>query len=472
MNSNFGFLSKFSILWTRFNSANDLAASHPDESLSASRVSAELLLDKIGEARGAPRIREGRVSETQEAYIDRLSDIGCISKTQAKELHWLRITANKAVHGERLATAETAHKALSTLQGFALEFRGELDSGSIGAIKLGEPDTRPEEEDGSDDAASEKKNSLRKFVGRRWLLFVALLGSGLAFAWLASYLLQPPPTWPQTYTVTPGPGHTSANVRSGVGGDYRLVRSLPRGASITGVAEANDTNGAAWIELSDGSGFMKETVLRKAETTSTGFWSYVDARTLKPVKGLMFPLLAIVVGGALLYWLKIRLSTIVFWIIIALVLIRYQSEIRSLGSIDGAIYALSQWTSSISRVPTRAPAVLSDDDFDCGPSHHCTFAFNGSSETTSLSLTDRYGRGSGVRFCTDVALWVGENRRAVFHGWRGASDLGIILITRAEADAEWTAGHAPMFLDRIAFRRVDQSLETISYWLTRSATCN
>jgi len=66
---------------------------------------------------------------------------------------------------------------------------------------------------------------------------------------------------PVQFLAAPGGNFSRINVRSGPGGEYRILEKVTRGTPLTGIARAADTNGASWIELANGRGYTKESVL-------------------------------------------------------------------------------------------------------------------------------------------------------------------------------------------------------------------
>jgi hypothetical protein len=67
---------------------------------------------------------------------------------------------------------------------------------------------------------------------------------------------------PQVFIATPGEGNVHINVRAGPGAEFRVLRQFDRGVAVRGVARTLDSRGAYWIELAEGRGFIKESVLR------------------------------------------------------------------------------------------------------------------------------------------------------------------------------------------------------------------
>jgi hypothetical protein len=71
---------------------------------------------------------------------------------------------------------------------------------------------------------------------------------------------------PETFVVVPGGTLARINVREGPGTNYPIRMKLPRGAYVTGVRRAFDSEHAGWIELINNGGFVKETVVAPAAT--------------------------------------------------------------------------------------------------------------------------------------------------------------------------------------------------------------
>lgn len=65
----------------------------------------------------------------------------------------------------------------------------------------------------------------------------------------------------EPFVATPGTGFEYINARSGPGTEYPVQQQFDRGALLSGIARRLDRNGAYWIELEGGGGFVKETVL-------------------------------------------------------------------------------------------------------------------------------------------------------------------------------------------------------------------
>jgi hypothetical protein len=73
---------------------------------------------------------------------------------------------------------------------------------------------------------------------------------------------------PIAFVATPGLNLAHIHVRSGPGADFKIQETLPRGEPLTGVARTADTSGAFWIELANGRGYVKESVLTPADGQS------------------------------------------------------------------------------------------------------------------------------------------------------------------------------------------------------------
>jgi len=63
------------------------------------------------------------------------------------------------------------------------------------------------------------------------------------------------------FVATPGAGSAHINARTGPGTNYPVLQQFDRSALLSGIARRLDQNGAYWIELDGGGGFVKETVL-------------------------------------------------------------------------------------------------------------------------------------------------------------------------------------------------------------------
>ena len=66
------------------------------------------------------------------------------------------------------------------------------------------------------------------------------------------------------FIATPGDGFYQINARTGPGTEYPMQQQFARGVLLNGIARRFDRQGAYWIELQGGGGFVKETVLVSA----------------------------------------------------------------------------------------------------------------------------------------------------------------------------------------------------------------
>ena len=69
--------------------------------------------------------------------------------------------------------------------------------------------------------------------------------------------------WP--FVALPAAPYLRINVRAGPGPEYRVKEEIDRGTPVVGIGRAVDQAGAHWIEIADGRGYAKETVLRPAK---------------------------------------------------------------------------------------------------------------------------------------------------------------------------------------------------------------
>jgi hypothetical protein len=69
---------------------------------------------------------------------------------------------------------------------------------------------------------------------------------------------------PIAFIATPGLDAAHIHVRSGPGAGFKIRETLNRGEPLSGIARTTDAAGAFWIELANGRGYVKESVLTPA----------------------------------------------------------------------------------------------------------------------------------------------------------------------------------------------------------------
>lgn len=113
-------------------------------------------------------------------------------------------------------------------------------------------------------------------MGKRltiWIVICVLLGVWAYARFGGDTETQPPPPTigqfaaPEFFAAKPGLNARRINVRAGPGTEYRILETHDQGTILTGVARVADTRGAFWIELANGRGFVKETVITPANGT-------------------------------------------------------------------------------------------------------------------------------------------------------------------------------------------------------------
>lgn len=70
----------------------------------------------------------------------------------------------------------------------------------------------------------------------------------------------------RTFFASPAAGIESINIRSGPGIEYQVLASVTRDVPMRGIARRSAANGSYWIELANGGGFVKESLLTPAGT--------------------------------------------------------------------------------------------------------------------------------------------------------------------------------------------------------------
>lgn len=98
---------------------------------------------------------------------------------------------------------------------------------------------------------------------------VTVLATVWAYARFGEHIAQTPyvpvigrfsEPWP--FVALPAAPYLRINVRAGPGPEYRVKEEIDRGTTVVGIGRAIDKAGAHWIEMADGRGYAKETVLR------------------------------------------------------------------------------------------------------------------------------------------------------------------------------------------------------------------
>jgi hypothetical protein len=65
----------------------------------------------------------------------------------------------------------------------------------------------------------------------------------------------------QLFVATPGMNLGRIHIRTGPGGEYAIVETIPRGAPLTCIGRTTDSTGEWWIVLANKRGYVKETVV-------------------------------------------------------------------------------------------------------------------------------------------------------------------------------------------------------------------
>lgn len=307
------------ILLRKFAQANKFVWSQPDLSLTAARTFGELLLNEVAIRRGA---RRGRY-ERQMDFINRLLDENLLPQSQANVFHYVRKAGNTATHEGGLETPQDAQKAASAIRRLAIWFRDEVLETAQAAVAneappvdhstsadfLGRP-SRMQNEQITTLPAYEFKTYTSplpdfpgpvphrpSYVGAVVAFSILILLSFATWQLLGgspSGTSEPDPnsagsnmpdasvasapdnsnadtatniqafSSPQTFVVTPLEGSEEVSERGGPGTDYPNVAALSRGTQILGAGRVIDAAGQSWIVLSDGSGYVNESLLSTA----------------------------------------------------------------------------------------------------------------------------------------------------------------------------------------------------------------
>jgi hypothetical protein len=271
-------------------------------SLGVSRTFCELLLYQIAKQTGLPQQSS---KENMYEFINRLYNAGKIPLDHANTFHVVREAGNMEVHGEELGTAKKAYEVLIEIKGLALWFKNDYGGSIRPRVGRAKSNTAkppalppsanpnvvpfPKRENNAAPPAPEraspppldqfqrpdkaKAEEPRRFGG----MFACIAGLALAIA-IGMYFwtnreptkagTPPVPfTQAQAYTVVPGAGLPHVNERGGPGTDYPILGQIDRGASVLGIARAFDSDNGSWIEMADGRGYVKETLLEPVAAT-------------------------------------------------------------------------------------------------------------------------------------------------------------------------------------------------------------
>jgi Domain of unknown function (DUF4145) len=298
--SGFEFLDQYGpVLRPKLEEAMALADTYPDSSLAASRTFSELLLNQIAARVDQPlKGMAGDPKENQAQFTDRLRDAGHIPRDQADAFHAIRQTANTAVH-EAAGTRAQARNAVQWAKKIATWFNADAKS-SMRPTSEETPENaseRARQAAAGDNVYQFNRATTAAPAPTRELeldapsssstnaaIAVVIFGvvlCGIIYVWNANSSsgganTQPQPTpvasvnttpsvvpfpSPQTYVVVPGGRLADVNERSGPSWTYGVVQKFNRGSYVTGSGRAVDADGVGWIQLSDGGGFIKETLL-------------------------------------------------------------------------------------------------------------------------------------------------------------------------------------------------------------------
>lgn len=306
----FEFLDRYDRrLRQKLDEATALANIYPDASATASRTFAEILVREVGRRHGvAEKLEDGQNSEDLFDYIKRLHAAGHIPRDLADALHTVRRTGNRGAHKGSGATAMEANASVKSIRRLASWFHAQDTAANPLPKKTGNT-SQPYENSavsaGSNvyefksqarPASPSSTQAKRRPAGaglnpaRDVSIFIAVVGLVLiGIFWISrpsgnfvsDNVQSPPPAVsataantpvvqqfgsPQTYTVVPGGHLADVNERNGPGWTYGIVQKFPRGTTVVGTGRALDTDGLGWIQLADGTGFIKETVLAPVAT--------------------------------------------------------------------------------------------------------------------------------------------------------------------------------------------------------------
>jgi hypothetical protein len=298
-----------------FTKAHEHVANDPDSSLVKSRVFADQLLTQIANMRGSPRQKVNEKEEDFHKLIIRLRRERHITPPQARLFFSIKDPGNLAAHGTIFSERESLD-GISNIEALARVFRADLERcsqstpvasfvkphgaapGPTGTSMPAPPLSPPAPVTRSGPARSNGFSTLAAMT------IGILCAAGAAWMFVTGRVTNAPPpetiavlspvansgtgvpvafSSPQTYTVVPGDGLKDVNVRTGPCTEYSARQKLDRDTSVTGIGRAIDSAGNAWIQLADGLGYVKETLLKPRDSSQETSQVQTSGSAAQPV---------------------------------------------------------------------------------------------------------------------------------------------------------------------------------------------
>jgi len=105
-----------------------------------------------------------------------------------------------------------------------------------------------------------------------WLIAVLLIGVWIFARFGGGLPTNEVGTFSQPVPYVAAPGGTARHIhlRAGPGAEFKVRENLERDAPVVGIARRTDSHGDFWIELADGRGFAKESVLAASSGEHSG----------------------------------------------------------------------------------------------------------------------------------------------------------------------------------------------------------
>jgi len=441
----------------------------------ATRTFSELLTQHICHRNNEPLdASPSGDKESQRERLDRLLRKGLIDGGQSEALWKLWTVGNRASHWKiyefrRRVTKAEAHEMLLSSRTL-LEWFGEP---AVQAKQPGPSDKVVDFPNTGQPIELDKRKIKPEFQDTIWPSVIRasciLILAAIAFVAYEHYFSGAQvSSWPQTYAVAPGGISPAANVRSGGGAEFRVIRSLSRGTVVVGIGDTLDRKNARWIKLADGAGYMKASILQPQAKPFT-FDEAISRVTLAASNNVMqwgLLLICVVGVGMFSFWGKIRPSSAVTLVVIMLGAFYYRTTIVFWWEHPFELfYSATRPIAELTSVPQQDwmhPA----STLRCNLLSHCTANLTSDQETDPISFTQIDGQPANVHLCTDIPIWFDQDgpSRIKVHGWFEGRDLGILSMTRSVADRLRSNPGAELPVDQVAFGRADPSVHSFEYW--------